>query len=195
MEFDYYSWIILPLIIFFSRLCDVSLGTLRHIFIAKGLRKIVPFVGFFEVLIWIIVVAQVMKNLNNVACYLAWAGGFASGTYVGLILEERLALGKQVIRIITNQNCDELIAILRKDNHGITIIDANGAVGPVKILYTVIDRVDARVVRSQVEKYLPNAFYTIEEIKDTNMGVFTPHYSSALSIVKRMFYSPEKPKV
>jgi len=192
MEFDYYSWIILPIIIFFSRLCDVSLGTLRHIFIAKGLRKIVPIIGFFEVLIWIIVVAQVMKNLNNIACYLAWAGGFASGTYVGLLLEERLALGKQVIRIITNQNCDELIAALKTNNHGVTIVDAQGAVGPVKMIYTIIDRVDARTVRSQIEKYLPNAFYTIEEIKDTNMGVFTPHRSSALSTIKRMFYSPEK---
>ena len=107
-NFDYYNWITLPLIIFFSRICDVSLGTLRHVFISKGFRKIVPLLGFFEVLIWIIVVAQVMKNLNNVACYLAWAGGFATGTYVGLWIEEKLALGLQVVRIITNQDSSEL---------------------------------------------------------------------------------------
>ena len=60
--FDYYAWIGLPIIIFFSRMCDVTLGTLRHVFISKGFRKIVPVLGFFEVLIWIVVVAQVMKN-------------------------------------------------------------------------------------------------------------------------------------
>ena len=106
-NFDYHAWVTLPLIIFFSRICDVSLGTIRHVFISKGFRKIVPLLGFFEVLIWIIVVAQVMKNLNNIACYLAWAGGFATGTFVGLWIEEKLALGLQVIRIITNQDCAE----------------------------------------------------------------------------------------
>jgi uncharacterized protein YebE (UPF0316 family) len=128
-SFDYYSWIILPLIIFFSRVGDVSLGTLRHVFISKGFRRIVPVLGFFEVLIWIVVVAQVMKNLNNVACYLAYAGGFATGTYVGLRIEERLALGMQVIRIITNQDSGALIAALKEKKHGVTIVDAQGGMG------------------------------------------------------------------
>ena len=139
-NFDYYDWVILPLIIFFSRVCDVSLGTLRHVFISKGYRTIVPVLGFFEVLIWIIVVAQVMKNLNNVACYFAFAGGFAAGTYVGLLIEERLALGLQVIRIITNQNCDELLHALINNNHGITVVDAEGSVVPVKMVFTIIKR-------------------------------------------------------
>ena len=191
-DFDYYSWIILPLIIFFSRLCDVSLGTLRHVFISKGYRKIVPMLGFVEVLIWIIVVAQIMKNLNNVACYLAWASGFATGTYVGLLIEERLALGKQVIRIITNQNCDALIAAFKNDNHGVTIVDAQGAIGPVKMIFTIIDRVDVQDVVSQIAKYNPGTFYSIEEIKDTSQGVFTPHSTSNFATIKRMFPSGRK---
>jgi len=192
-DFDYYSWIILPLIIFFSRLCDVSLGTLRHVFISKGYRKIVPVLGFVEVLIWIVVVAQIMKNLNNIACYLAWAGGFSAGTYVGLLIEERLALGRQVIRIITNQNCDELIAALKKDNHGVTIVDAQGGMGPVKMIFTIIDRVDVQSVVSQIAKYNPGTFYSIEEIKDTNHGgVFTSRSSSGLATIKRMFSSVRK---
>lgn len=192
-DFDYYSWVILPLIIFFSRLCDVSLGTLRHVFISKGYRKIVPFIGFFEVLIWIVVVAQIMKNLNNVACYLAWASGFASGTYVGLLIEERLALGRQVIRIITNQNCDELLEAFKKGNHGVTVIDAQGAVGPVKMIFTIIERVDVQKVVKLIAIHNPSAFYSIEEIKDSNQGgVFTPQSTSGFATVKRMFSSVRK---
>src|ERR1035437_1979842 len=139
-NFDYFSWIVLPIIIFFSRVCDVSLGTLRHVFISKGFRKIVPLLGFFEVLIWIIVVAQVMKHLNNWACYLGWAGGFAAGTYIGLMIEERLALGIQIIRIITNQDCDHLVIELKEKKHGVTIIDAKGAMGPVKVILSIVNR-------------------------------------------------------
>lgn len=185
-NFDYHSWIVLPIIIFCSRVCDVSLGTLRHVFISKGFRKIVPVLGFFEVLIWIIVVAQVMKNLNNVACYLAWAGGFATGTYVGLRIEENLALGLQVIRIITNQNCDELIEGLKSQNHGVTIVDANGAVGPVKMIFTIIKRKNVPQVTQMIAEKMPSAFYSIEDIKNANQGVFNQG-GSGFSMIRKMF--------
>lgn len=188
-NFDYYSWILLPLIIFFSRVCDVSIGTLRHVFISKGIRQIVPVLGFFEVLIWIIVVAQIMKNLNNVACYLAWAGGFATGTYVGLLIEERLALGLQVIRIITNQNCDELLSELKQANHGVTVLDGQGAVGPVKMIFTVMKRKNVQQVVLLIRKYNPTAFYSIEDIKDISQGVFTSKSSSGFAAIRRMFPS------
>ena len=186
-NFDYYSWIILPIIIFFSRVCDVSLGTLRHVFISKGFRKIVPLLGFLEVLIWIIVVAQVMKNLHNIACYLAYAGGFATGTYVGLFIEERLALGLQVVRIITNQNCDELIIALKGKDHGLTLVDALGAVGPVKMIFTIIQRKNVQSVAKLINQYNPSAFYSVEDIKNTSQGVFTKNSSSSFSSVRKMF--------
>jgi uncharacterized protein YebE (UPF0316 family) len=186
-HFDYYNWILLPLIIFFSRICDVSLGTLRHVFISKGFRKVVPLLGFFEVLIWIIVVGQVMKNLNNVACYLAWAGGFATGSFVGLWIEEKLALGLQVIRIITNQDCNELLDALKKDNHGITVVDAQGAVGPVKMIFTIIKRKNVKEVVQLIRQHNPTAFYSIEEIKNTSQGVFTENTGGGFSTIRQMF--------
>jgi uncharacterized protein YebE (UPF0316 family) len=186
-NFDYYSWVILPLIIFLSRMCDVTLGTLRHVFIAKGFKKIVPFLGFFEVLIWIVVVAQVMKNLNNVACYIAFASGFAMGTYLGLIIEERLALGLQVIRIITNQNCDDLLLAFKEEEHGVTLVDAYGGKGPVKMIFTIIQRQDVQWVVGLIRQHNPNAFYSVEEIKDTSQGIFTKHASSSFSTVRKMF--------
>ena len=188
-NFDYYSWILLPLIIFFSRVCDVSLGTLRHVFISKGYRQIVPVLGFFEVLIWIIVVAQIMKNLNNVACYLAWAGGFATGTYVGLLIEERLALGLQVIRIITNQNCENLLESLKHENHGVTVVDAQGAIGPVKMIFSIIKRKNIQQVVLLIRKHNPTAFYSIEDIKDISQGVFTSKGANNFASIRKMFPS------
>lgn len=171
--FDYYSWIVLPIIIFFSRLTDVSLGTLRHVFISKGYRKIVPVLGFFEVLIWIIVVAQVMQNLSNWVCYIAYAGGFATGTYVGLRIEEKLALGLQVVRIITKQNCDILIRELREENYGVTVVDAEGSSGSVKMIFTIVKRKNVKIVIEKIKINNPNAFYSVEDIKDTSQGIFT----------------------
>lgn len=184
-DFDYFNWIVLPLLIFISRLCDVSLGTLRHVFISKGFKKIVPFVGFFEVLIWIIVVKQILNSINNWVCYFAWASGFAAGTYVGMIIEERLALGLQVVRIITNHRYEELISELRKQNHGSTLIEGQGAYGPVKIIFTVIERKHLDSVIELITRHNPSAFYSIEDIKETRMGVFSQN--KGMSIIRRIF--------
>ena len=171
-SFDYFNWIILPLIIFGSRICDVSLGTLRHVFIARGFKNIAPIMGFFEVLIWIIVVKQIMNTANNWACYIAWAGGFAMGNFLGLLIEERLALGLQVVRIITHQDYILLVENLAKANHGVTMVDAQGAKGPVKMIFTIVKRKDVADVARIIESSHPSAFYSIEDIRDTSAGVF-----------------------
>ena len=114
MAFDYFSWVILPLLIFISRLGDVTMATLRHIFISKGLKKIVPILGFFEVLIWLVAMMQVFSHLDNIACFIAWAAGFSAGTYLGMYLEEKLALGMQIIRIITSDDTDKLVEAFKE---------------------------------------------------------------------------------
>jgi uncharacterized protein YebE (UPF0316 family) len=170
--FDYYNWLVLPFLIFFSRIFDVTLGTIRHVFIAKGFKQIVPVLGFFEVLIWIVVVKQIMNGANTWPCYVAWAGGFAAGNFLGLLIEERLALGLQIIRIITNQDCQALVEALRNANHGVTIVDGQGAKGQVKLIFTVLKRDNMGEVEELIAKYNPTAFYSVEDIKDTSMGVF-----------------------
>ena len=171
-NFDYFNWLVLPLIIFCSRIGDVSLGTLRHVFVARGFKNITPVLGFFEVLIWIIVVKQIMNNANNWACYIAWAGGFAAGNYIGLLSEERLALGLQVVRIITHQDYLLLVENLAKANHGVTMVDAQGAKGPVKMIFSIVKRKDVTDVARIIEQSHPTAFYSIEDIRDTSSGVF-----------------------
>ena len=170
---DILNWVIIPLLIFLSRLCDVTLATLRNIFIAKGFRKIVPFIGFFEVLIWLIAMKQVLGHVDNAAAYFAWAAGFACGTYVGMRIEERLALGNQVIRIITTQqDSTELIRMLRESNHGLTVVDGHGAKGPVKLLFTIVQRKHMKDIIQKIEAIQPNAFFTIEDVRSAEHGVF-----------------------
>lgn len=172
MNGDLFAWVILPLLIFFARICDVSLGTLRVIFIAKGFRQIAPFIGFFEVIIWLLAIGQVMQNIGNVASYIAYGGGFAAGTYIGMMVEERLSLGTVIIRIITTRDAAGLAGALRDQNFGVTTMDATGASGLVKVVLTISRREDMPEVVRLIREFQPNAFYTVEEIKSVREGVF-----------------------
>lgn len=172
LQSDLFNWLVLPLMIFMARTCDVTLATLRNIFIARNVKKIVPFLGFFEVMIWLVAVSQTINNLHNIACYIAFAGGYSMGIFVGLTIEERLALGKQVLRIITNQDPSNLVAALYEANMGVTIIDGHGAKGPVKVIFTTVMRKDVIYVDKMIQKHTPNAFYTIEDIRNSSLGVF-----------------------
>ena len=172
LESDFFNWFLLPFLIFLARTCDVTLATLRNVFISRNIRKIVPLLGFFEVLLWLVAVTQTVKNLNNVACYIGFAGGYSMGIYVGLAIEERLALGKQVIRIITNQDPTELIKALFDAKMGATTLDGKGSKGPVKVIFTTLKRKDVSFVDDLIKKHTPGAFYTVEDIRNSNMGVF-----------------------
>lgn len=184
MHFDYINWIILPLLIFISRLADVSLATLRHIFVSKGFKKLVPVLGFFEVLIWLVAIRQIFNNVNNIPCFIAWAAGFSAGTYLGMYIEEKLALGMQVIRIITNDNIDGLTEAFKNHNQGITIVDGQGAVGKVKLVYTVVKRTDKAEIIKLIHEHTPGAFYSIEDVKSSSHGVFSNENEG--SVLKRL---------
>jgi len=169
---DVMNWVVVPLLIFLARMCDVSLATIRNIFISKGFRRIVPFIGFFEVLIWLIAMNQVMSHVGNWISYFAWAAGFSMGTYVGMRIEERLALGMQVMRIITNQQSEALQMALRNAGHGVTIVDAQGGFGPVKMIFTVVKRKSVKDVIRMIEEFTPSAFYSIEDVRTAEHGYF-----------------------
>lgn len=172
IDSEFFKWVVLPVLIFIARMSDVTLGTLRNVFISKGFRNIVPLIGFFEVLIWLISIRQIMHHLDNPLCYIGFAGGFAAGTYVGMLIEGRLALGLQVIRIITHQNSEGLIQALKAENIGITILDGQGAKGPVKIVFTIVKRKDIDTIKGIIQTFNPSAFYSIEDIRLANQGVF-----------------------
>ncbi|MFN8241206.1 MAG: DUF2179 domain-containing protein [Bacteroidales bacterium] len=175
-----FSYLILPLMIFCARICDVSIGTLRIIFVSKGKRNIAPLLGFFEVLIWIIVVSRVMKNLDNYVNYVAYAAGFATGNYVGMLIEEKLAVGVQMIRIITSQGGAELVKLLNTQGLGATMVEATGAREKVTLIYTIVRRNDLASALEIIARFNPKIFYTIEDVRSTNEGIFPQYKPNSL---------------
>lgn len=171
--FDTYPWL-LPVVIFFGRICDVSLGTLRIIFVSKGERYKAPIVGFFEVFIWVVIIAQIFSHANSVIAYIAYAAGYAAGNYVGILVENRIAFGYQLIRAYTRKEASELIKVLNTKNIGATIIRGEGAISRVSIIEVVIDRKSMGQALKVMQKFDENMFYLVEDIRYKKKGIFTP---------------------
>lgn len=164
----YFDFLILPLLIFFMRICDVTLDTMRIIFMTKGYRNIAPIIGFFEILIWIVAITRIMQNLSNWATYVAYAAGFATGNYVGMWLDEKLAIGHELIRVITRVDSGELAKTLRSEGFGVTSVNAHGMQGEVGILYVIVNRKNQKMAVDIIQKHSPNAFFTVENIHFVN---------------------------
>jgi uncharacterized protein YebE (UPF0316 family) len=169
---EIFAYVILPIMIFCARICDVTMGTIRVIFISKGIRFLAPIIGFFEVIIWLLAIGQVMNNLTNAVSYIAYGAGFATGTYIGMYIEEKISLGLTSVRIITKEEPMELMQYLRSHNYGVTSIDGEGATGRVKMVFTIIQRQDLPHVIGIIKDFHPNVFYSVEEVKSVAEGVF-----------------------
>ena len=167
---EVWKWVILPLLIFCARITDVSIGTVRIVFIAKGMRLWAPVLGFFEVLIWLVAISQIIKNLTNPVTFVAFASGFAMGNYVGLLIEHKLAMGLALIRVITNRDATELLEHLREKDFRVTGVEAEGNRGPVKVIFSVIKRKEIPGMVNVIQQYNPHAFYTIEDIAFVSEG-------------------------
>jgi len=171
-ESELFKWVLLPLLIFIARIADVSIGTIRIVFVSRGQKFLAPLLGFVEILIWLLAIGQIMRNLSNVACYIAYSSGFAMGTYVGLYIEEKLALGLLTVRIITHRDASKLVSSLRKAGFGVTDIPAFGSTGKVDVIYTIVRRSDLEQVAEIISRYNPNAFYSIENVRAAKEGIF-----------------------
>ena len=173
-ESPWFTWVIIPFLIFLSRIADQSIGTVRLIFVSKGFRYLAPFLGFFEVIIWLLAVGQIIQQLDNVLYYLAYGAGFAAGNYIGIILEERLSLGTVVVRIIPSKDTSKLVEFLKQENYGLTMMDAMGSRGSVKVILTVIPRKTLKSLIEIIDRFNPNAFYSVEEVKSVSYGGLVP---------------------
>ena len=171
---DWYSWVILPLIIFFARICDVTLGTIRIISVSRGLIKLAPILGFFEVLIWIVVIGQLVQNLKSPTAYFGYAAGFACGNYIGMFIEQKLAIGIYMVRIFLLETKTDLACSLREKGYGVTIFRWEGYTGPVQMLYITVQRKQMDDLMRIVHSEAPDAFITVEEARTAEKGFFTP---------------------
>lgn len=166
------TWVLMPLLMFSARVIDVSLGTVRIILISKGYRLQATLLGFFEVLIWIIVIGQIMQNLDNFFYYIAYSAGFATGTAVGMYLEKRLSLGMVMLRVVTKYEAVDLLEYVRQQEFNATVVNGEGKYGEVKVLFMVLKRSQLNPIINKIKEYNPNAFYTVEDIRFVSGGVF-----------------------
>ena len=131
-----------PLVIFCLRIVDVSLATLRMLLAVRGIKMVAPFIGFFEVLVWILAVGTAIRHLDSPLHLIGYAGGFATGTLVGLMIEERMALGMANIRVVSRHGGVELAEALRERGFGVTEFAGQGREGHVEVLDAVLRRRD-----------------------------------------------------
>jgi uncharacterized protein YebE (UPF0316 family) len=163
---------LLPLTVFSAELIVVTLCTIRIIFLSRGRKLPASILGFFEVTIWLFAIGQIMQNLSDISCHIAFAAGFTVGNFLGVIIEKRLAIGNLGVHAITSKDATDLIHGLRTANYGVTVIDAKGALGPVKVIFTVIPRRDLDGVLAILHRFDPRAFYSVDEIQSAGPGIF-----------------------
>ena len=157
--------LLVALLVFGARILDVTIGTLRIIFVSKGYKNYAALLGFVESLIWLLAVTQVMQRMDNWVTYFSFALGFAVGNYVGMLIEERIAMGSQIVRVITKHDASDLVRYLWDEGYGVTSVDAVGESGPVKLIFMVAKRRKLEKIIGIIKRYNPNAFYTIEDVR------------------------------
>ena len=168
-----FTWIIMPILIFLAKIADQTIGSLRIIFMSKGYKYIAPVLGFFEVIIWLVTVTQIIKHVDNPISYIAYGLGFATGIFVGMKLEEKLSIGKVMLRVIPKTDTHNLIEYMNSQKYGLTILDAKGSHGDVKVIMSIMERKDLKEFFIVINKFNPKAFYTIEDVKAVREGIFT----------------------
>jgi uncharacterized protein YebE (UPF0316 family) len=162
---EIFSYMIIPILIFLARVLDVSMGTIRIILTNRGYKFVSSFIGFFEILIWLSAITNIMQNLTNVWGYIAYALGFATGTFTGIVLEEWISLGIVNVKLISKIDSKPLLKHLNKSNFTYVCVGADSADGKVNSISCVVSRKDAKKVIEEVMKIDPNCFYTIEDLR------------------------------
>lgn len=161
---EVYSYLLLPFLIFLARICDVSINTIRIIYVLGGRKATATVLGFFESFIWLLAISQIFEHLDNWICYVAYPGGFAVGILVGMIIEERIAYGKVIVRIITRKETIPLSTFLEGMEFRYTSLKATGRDGEENVVFTVLERERLDELLNFLRQSLPTAFYTIERV-------------------------------
>ncbi len=144
------------------------------------MKYLAPVIGFIEILVWLLAIGQIMQNLSNPVCYVAYALGFATGNFVGILIAEKLSLGMVLLRIITTKDPKEMLTSMNEHNYGVTTVNGHGAHGEVKVVFTVVPRKEADKVVRLVKLFDANAFYSIEEVDEVNKGIFPMKRSNSV---------------
>ncbi len=159
-----FSYVLLPLLIFLARIMDVSINTIRIIYVLGGRKLIATTLGFFESFVWLMAIRQIFEHMDNWVCYVAYPAGFATGILVGMLIEEEIAYGKVIVRIITRKDVTSLTDNLKKREYRYTRVQTEGLDGPENLVFTVLPRENLEELLQWLKDNLPTAFYTVEKV-------------------------------
>jgi uncharacterized protein YebE (UPF0316 family) len=159
-----------PLLIFLLRIVDVSMGTMRMLFIVRGARVPASTIAFFEILIWVVAAGAAVNNLGSPLHLIGYAGGFATGTLVGVEVEKRLALGIATVQAFSRGSVSELEAVLRSQGFGVTKVIGEGEQGEVSILSIISRRREVPQIIDDIEAFDPDAFIAVYDDTHVRRG-------------------------
>lgn len=171
------------LLIFWLRVSDVSLGTLRVIHTVRGQRLLAAGLGFLESGIFIVAIWRVFSHLDDPARMLGYAAGFAVGTACGMTIESWIASGYVLARIISRERSKEILRLLRQEGFGVTDLGGEGEDAPVNILFLIDQRRRARRLIEIVRKADPTAFMSLDPV-NMAMGAYLPHVAALAAVRK-----------
>lgn len=158
------------LFIFFARIIDVSLGTIRMILVIRGDRLPAAIIGFFEILVYTLALGMVVGSLHDPIKLVVFCTGFALGVLVGSVIEEKLALGFRGIQVTVNREHAYIVDELREEGFPVTCWEARGKVGPKLIMNIIVKRNMAGIVADKIYEKDPAAFVIFMEPKHFRGG-------------------------
>lgn len=158
------------LFIFFARVIDVSLGTIRMILVIRGDKLPAAIIGFFEILVYTIALGMVVGALDDPIKLVTFCAGFSLGILVGSMIEERLALGFRGIQVIIDRDQCYIVDELREEGFPVTCWEATGKAGPKTVLTMVVKRNMASAVVDKIYTKDPTAFVVFMEPKQFRGG-------------------------
>lgn len=165
MDVLFSSSVLMYLFIFFARITDVSINTVRIVFVSRGLRTQATILGFFESLIWLIAVGSIMQNLSDIGSYIAYAGGFAAGNFVGMVIEKRLMIGNLIFRIVTYKDSSALQERLKANRATVVALPAKAGYGDSTLIFAIVQRKEMSKTICLIKEFNPNAIYSIEDMR------------------------------
>ncbi len=166
------AWYI-PVLIFSARIVDVSLGTVRMLFTLSGWRWVAAGLGFLEVVVWAMAVGGLIHFITHPVALLSYASGFATGTLTGMMIEEKLAVGIRLVRVINPDLSKDVSSDLRSHGYRVTRVEGTGQQGPVEIAFVVVKRKSLAQLLEETERLAPEAFVTVERAESASSMALT----------------------
>jgi uncharacterized protein YebE (UPF0316 family) len=158
------------LIIFTLRLLDVGMATVRIVLLGRGRPGPAAALGFVEAMIWVLAITRVLDGLNDPARMVAFALGFAAGTYIGSVVEEWLALGQALVRIVAPVRTEPVAPLLRAKGYGATVVNGDGLDGDVRVTFCVVPRKEVYTVTQLIHEANPAAYVTVDQTSTVDLA-------------------------